>query len=312
MYTVWPTTTIQTLSRLDNRGRAAMLLPLFLLSGLSAIPFLEDGEDLLDTVLQRLGLPIASVRLEFARMIDEIAPGLSPYILKGPVSALIGVDVSSRFDLSDFVPGTAGFLPGTELSQTVREILGPAWGFLEGVGKGGTELIAAPFSDTATVVDAMRQGPITLFRALGDAAAYTSAGAAIDKRGYVLDDELTTAMLATRVLGFGPTSIAAQYEVIRLAKRETNYQKQVVAKFRTALLKAEMSGDRVTAASIRKLVREWNAVNKGTLLEIRNFERNYQRMQKLATMSVKKRMLESVGKQNQDAIEMIDLLVGYD
>lgn len=312
MYRVWPTTSIQSLKRMDAWGRAAMLVPLLALSGLAGLPFAEDGEDFLDTILQRLGLPIGSVRLEAARLIDEVLPGASPYILNGGLSALIGADVAGRFGMGDFIPGSAGLLPGQELSQTIRDVLGPAWGFIEGVGKGGSELVAAPFSDTATFVGAMRDGPVTLFRALGDVAAYTSAGAVVDKRGYVVDPDLTLHTLVTRTLGFTPASVAAQYEVIRLAKRETNYQKQVVAKFRTALLKAEMSGDRVTAASIRRTVAEWNEITDGTLLEIRNFEKNYRRVYKQANMTVTQRLLQSVGKNNRDAIELLDDLTSYD
>jgi hypothetical protein len=312
MYRVWPTTSIQTLSRLDNVGKAAFLLPLLAMSGLGGLPFAEDVEDLIDTLLQRTGASVGSVRLEMARLIDEVLPGSSAYILNGPMSKFIGLDTAGRFGMGDFIPGTAGLLPGQELSETLKDVIGPAWGFIEGTLMGGSQLAAAPFSDTATVVDAMRQGPVTLLRALGDTMAYSSSGAVIDKRGYVIEPDVTTAMLAIRVLGFSPAPVAAQYEVIRLAKRETNYQKQVVAKFRTGLLKAEMSGDSVTAASIRRSVREWNAANKGTLLEIRDFDKNYARLKKQAMMPAQQRFLKSAGKANQDAIDFIDQLVSYD
>jgi hypothetical protein len=312
MYRVWPTTTIQTFSRLSLGGKAAMAIPLIALSGLAGLPFAEDGEDLVDTILQRSGSPVASVRLEAARLIDEVFPGASPFILNGVMSNLLGADVAGRFSVGDFVPGSALFLPGQDPYQSFKEAAGPAWGFFEGVAKGGTQLAAAPFSDTATFVDAMREGPITLLRALGDAAAYTTTGAAIDKRGYVIVPEATTGMLVTRVMGFAPAPVAAQYELIRLAKRETNYQKQVVAKLRTGLLKAELAGDRETAASIRRTVREWNQETRGTLLEIRNFEKNYQRLKKKATMPAKERFLQSAGKANQEAVELIGELVMYD
>lgn len=312
MYRVWPTTSIQTLSRLDNMGKALFLLPIIAMSGLAGLPFAEDGEDIVDTLLQRTGQPVGSVRLEMARMIDEIMPGKSGYILNGLVSSMIGVDTSGKFSMGDFIPGTEGLLPGANAGQTMKDVVGPAWGFLEGIAMGGSQLVAAPFSDTATLVDAMRSGPITLFRALGDAAAYTSAGAVVDKRGYKIDEELTTSTLVARVFGFSSATVASKYELVRLAKRETNYQKQVVAKFRIGLLKAEMSGDRATAASIRRTVREWNEVERGTLLEIKNFEKNYQRVKQQAYMSVKQRLIQSAGKANQDAIELIDGLIGYD
>ena len=312
MYKVWPTTTIQTLSRLSWEGKAMMVIPLLLTAGVAGLPFAEDGEDFVDTILQRTGSTTGSVRMELARLIDEIWPGASPYVLKGGLSSILGADVAGRFGAGDFLPGTAGLLPGQELSATVREILGPAWGFVEGTFVGGSQLVAAPFSDTATVVDAMRGGPITLLRALGDAKAYSDAGAVIDKRGYVIEPDLTIGMVIARAFGFTPAPVASAYEVIRIAKRETNYQKQVVTKFRVALLKAEMSGDRVTAASIRRTVKEWNEVEKGTLLEIRNFEKNYQRLNKLANMSARERFMQSVGKNNRDAIELTNELIGFD
>ncbi len=312
MYRVWPTTTIQTFSRLSLGGKAAMAIPLLALSGLAGLPFAEDGEDLIDTILQRSGSSIGSIRLEAARLIDEVFPGASPFVLNGFMSNWLGTDVAGRFSAGDFIPGSGAFLPGQDPYQTFKEVAGPAWGFLEGVAKGGSQAVAAPFSETATFVDAAREGPITLLRALGDAAAYTSAGAVVDKRGYVIDEDLTTSMLVSRVLGFTPASVAAQYELIRLAKRETNYQKQVVAKFRTSLLKAELAGDREAAASIRRTVREWNAETAGTLLEIRNFEKNYQRLKKQATMSAKERFLKSAGKANQEAVDLIGELVMYD
>ena len=312
MYRVWPTTSIQTLSRLDNTGKALFLLPLLILSGVAGLPFAEDLEDILDTIAQRTGMSIGSVRLEAARLIDEIFPGLSPYILNGSMTALLGVDTSGRFGMGDFVPGSAAFLPGQELSETIKDVVGPAWGFIEGTFKGGSELVAAPFSETATVVNAMREGPVTLFRSLGDAYIYQSTGAVIDKRGYVIQPEGNTQMLMARVFGFTPGSVAADYELIRLAKRETNYQKQVVARIRRELLIAEMSGDKATAASLRRTVKEWNEATKGTLLEIKNFEKNYQALKKKATMSARERFLQSAGKANQDAIEFIGELVMYD
>ena len=312
MYRVWQTTSIQTFTRLDPMGKALFLAPLLIMSGLAGLPFAEDIEDLLDTFLQWTGMGKGSIRLELAKALDSIFPGQSAYILNGPMSAILGLDTAGKFSLGDFVPGSAALLPGQDPFQTFKEIAGPAWGFLEGTVKGGYQLAAAPFSDTATVVDAMREGPITLFRALGDTLAYSSAGAVIDKRGYVIEDDLTTAMLAIRTLGFTPAPVAAQYEVIRLAKRETNYQKQMVAGWRTQLLKAEMSGDTVTAASIRRAVREWNEVHKGTLLEIKNFEKNYQRMKQQGTKPALDRYMQSVGKQNQDAVELLDYLIGYD
>jgi hypothetical protein len=312
MYKVWTTTSVQTFARLDMTGKALFLIPLLFCSGLSGVPFAEDLEDLIDTLLQKTGTPIGSIRMEIAKQIDAIFPGLSGPILSGPGSALLGADVAGKFGLGDMAPATGMLLAGADIGATFKEVAGPAFGFLSGLTTGGYLAATAPFSDTTTLVDALREGPITLGRALGDGYAYMSSGAVIDKRGYVITPNASIDMLAARVLGFTPTATASAYGIIAQAKRQTDYQKAKVAIFRQGLLKAELSGDTKTAKSIRQHVKEWNASTKGTALEIKDFEKNYQNLKKRAVLPATKRFLQSTSKSAQDEVSLAIDLFAYD
>jgi hypothetical protein len=119
-------------------------------------------------------------------------------------------------------------------------------------------------------------------------------------------------MLAARVLGFTPTATASAYGIIAQAKRQTDYQKAKVAIFRQGLLKAELSGDTKTAKSIRQHVKEWNASTKGTALEIKDFEKNYQNLKKRAVLPATKRFLQSTSKSAKDEVSLAIDLYAYD
>jgi len=134
-----------------------------------------------------------------------------------------------------------------------------------------------PFSSTVTVQDTLRDSPVTAMRMIGDAWAYTDSGAIVDRRGYIVSKDMGAGTILTRLLGFYPEPAAQQYEIIRLANRITGYQREMTATFRTAWVKAMMTGDAAEAREIAKSVEEWNAATRGTALEIRNFITNSNR-----------------------------------
>jgi hypothetical protein len=103
---------------------------------------------------------------------------------------------------------------------------------------------------------------------MGDSYAYMQSGAVVDRRGYVVSKEMDMGTIAARLMGFYPASAAAQYDVIRIANRETDYQKEAVAGFRHAWIKATMRGDTQGAAAIMASVRAWSEVTRGTALDI--------------------------------------------
>ncbi|MFN9951938.1 MAG: hypothetical protein ACK55I_02485, partial [bacterium] len=103
--------------------------------------------------------------------------------------------------VGNFVPGTGLLLAGSNAAKELEEIGGPSLSMLWGVASTIPNAIRAPFSEKISMVDVLRENPITMGRALGDMLAYDSAGAIIDRRGYVVSKDLTAGTYLTRALG---------------------------------------------------------------------------------------------------------------
>jgi len=312
MYKVFPTTSIQLLARLPRKGQVAMLTALWVLGGVTAFPFVEDLEDLIDTIAQALGFKQGSIRGEIAKFIDEIAPGMSPYVLGGLANSMFAGDIGIRTSLGDFIPGTGLLLAGANTTRELQEIGGPAVGFLSQSFNTVVDAAQLAFTDKKTFADLLRDSPVTMARAFGDAYTYTQAGAIIDKRGYVVSPDVSTAEIATRILGFYPERASSQYQQIRISKRTADYQRQVSAGFQQAWIKAKIMGDDDRADQVKAAVEEWNQGAKGTALEIRNFTRNANRALREAERPAMERFLRTAPRASREEIERAATLLGYE
>ena len=310
MYKVFPTTSMQMFANMSRGGKVGMLAGLWLLTGLAGLPFAEDLEDVVDTLAQKLKVSNwQGARYETAQFLDNIFPGMSPLFLKGVVNNYMPADIASRTSLGNLLPGTDILLAGADVSRGLGEIGGPAPSMLLGTAQTAADLLALPFSTTTTIETVAREAPVTMIRALGDAYAYTQSGSVVDRRGYTVTDDMHAGTILARTLGFYPSAAANQYEIIRAAKRMTDYQREVVTGYRTAWVSAMARGDREFAREIEQSVRDWNDGARGTALEIRNFVPNSQRALREASRPAAERALRSApDAAEQDLQRMVDLL----
>jgi hypothetical protein len=264
-------------------------------------------EDLIDTLAQKLGLGMGSLRAELTRHIEDIAPGMSAKILRGIMNDIVGVDIAAKTGLGNFFPGTDMLLAGADQFRASMDILGPAAGFLSGAFGMAANIAAYPFSSTKTLEDIARESPIVFLRMMGDVYAYTSSGAVVDRRGYVVSPDMDAGAVLARVLGFYPERAAAQYDVIRIATRETDYQKQMVAAFRQAWLKATLRGDTERAQEVMDAVRSWHESTRGTALDIPpgRFAVGNTRALREANMSASERTLRASPLAAQDSVRRL-------
>ena len=303
MYKVFPTTSVQMLANLSREGKIGMLAALWVLTGLQGLPFAEDLEDLIDTIAQKLGFKKGSIRYEIAKFADGIVPGSSSYLLGGVINRWIPADVAGRVSLGNMLPGTGVLLAGADVARELGEIAGPAPSAILGTANMFADAIRAPFSARISALDVVRESPITAFRALGDAIAYSQSGAIVDKRGYVVSPDVGIGTIATRLLGFYPSSAAESYQGIKIANRITDYQKDVTAGFRQAYIKARISNDTAAANGVLAAVRDWNEGARGTALEIRNFEGNSQKALREARLPAKERTLRASSRAARDDLD---------
>jgi len=312
MYKTYPTTTIQLLANLSRPAQLSMLAGLWFLSGAAGLPFAEDLEDLIDTISQKLGFRQGSIRGEIIKHIEATFPGMSAIFLKGLVNEFLPIpaDIASRTSMGNIIPGTGAFLAGADVARELGDILGPAAGFISGTAEMARNLVVFPFSSRVSLEDVARESPITLLRLMGDSYAYLQSGAVVDRRGYVVSKDMDMGTIITRLAGFYPSQAANQYDVIRIANRTTDYQKEAVASFRHAWIKATLRGDTQAASEIMNDVREWNNATRGTPLEIRNFSTGNTRALREAQRPAGERALRAAPRAAQEDIRgFIDALI---
>jgi hypothetical protein len=311
MYKVFPTTSIQLFRALPRKGQVYMLASMMILAGISGFPFAEDLEDIIDTIAQKLGFKMGSIRYEIAQAVDSVAPGMSKAVLGGAANWILPADLAGRVSLGDFVPGTGVLLAGADIGREIGEVAGPAWSMLYGVFNSTAMGIKAATSEKVTFEDWLRDNPITAGRILGDSLAYINSGAVVDRRGYVVSDDLSAAVILTRLAGFYPQAAAEQYEIIKISTRMTDYQKEVSAGFRQAWIKAMVRNDPEQARAIVEAVNDWNDGAGGTAMEIKNFEANARKALREAVRPASERLLKSAPKAAREDIDQVTELLGY-
>lgn len=312
MYKVFPTTTIQLLNRLSPGGKGVMLLSMWLMTGLMGLPFAEDIEDIIDTIGQKvLGWKKGSVRYELAKVMEEIVPGSSPFILRGAANYMSVADLASRTSTGNMIPGTGILLAGADVGREISEVAGPSWSMLAGVASTIPNAVKAAFTDRVSLADVLRESPVTMGRALGDMLAYDDAGAIIDRRGYVISKDLHAGTMMTRALGFYPTAASQQYEFIRVAKRATDYQREISAGYQHAWIKARMSGDMERVRGIQEAVADWNRETYGTSLFISNFQENAAKAYQEALRPAEKRFMRTAPKASRTDLRTASEILAY-
>jgi hypothetical protein len=311
MYKIFPTTTIQLLNRLDRQGKTYMLLSLWFLAGIAGMPFAEDIEDLIDTIGQTLGWKKGSARYELAKLLNSVVPGSAPYVLRGVANAFTPADFAARTSVGNMIPGTGILLAGANVGKELEEVAGPAWSMLAGVATTIPNAVKAAFTDRVTLVDVLRESPVTMGRALGDMLAYDNAGAIIDRRGYVISKDVHAGTMLTRALGFYPIAASQQYEFIRTAKRATDYQREISAGYQHAWIKARIANDNDQRRAIEEAVRDWNQATYGTPLYIANFQDNASKAYEEARRPATQRFLRTAPKASRTDLKSASSILAY-
>jgi len=318
MYKMFVVTSIQMLSAMDRKGKLVMLGTLLLLSGVKGLPFADDLFDLVDTIAQALGLPLSSAEKEVAELLDAIAPGFTPVLMRGVFDQILPATISSRVSLADMIPGTGIALAGANVGDELISIAGPAasmiagsLGFVADTGKfvAGTVGITP---QTQSLNSLLRESPVTILRALGDSLSYMDTGAVTNRRGYVVSEEMSAMTIASRLLGFYPSSATRENDVVRLSKRIADYGRDVKASFRIAAIKAQLTNDRRAYRNVLKGVAEWNKAAKGTGMEIRNFQQSVNQALREARRTAAARYIRSAPKNVRPESEALLRLYGVE
>jgi hypothetical protein len=309
MYKMYPISVVQLLSALPREGQAAMLVALWFTAGAKGMPFGEDILDLIDTILQMLGIKEGSAEGWITRQVDAVLPGGSAYVMRGVVDQIAPFTLSTRMGMGNMIPGTSLAVAGSDPYREITEVLGPAYSAVEGTAALGFNLTKGTAAmigigdrefDTTSL---LRDNPVTLARAIGDTLTYMDTGAIVDSKGYIVSEEVSAGVLASRLLGFYPSEATRQNDIIRMSKRTADYQRAVSTEFRLKYVRAALAGDDAKVRSVIQDVKDWNEAAAGSGLEIRNFTMNANRALREAKKSATARFEKSAPQTVRPLVE---------
>jgi hypothetical protein len=290
----WPVNTAVLLKALPLEGKLWMGASLIVLSGLRGLPFAEDVEDVVDTIMQKMGLKTASVRAWAIKEFDKVAPGFGQVMMTGLVNRALPSDLGVRTSVGNILPGTGMGLAGADPMRELMEIFGPVASTAQSTVATLDNIISAANPNTpGSWGTVLRNTPFTMLNAWSDAYAYAQNGAIVDKRGYVVSRDYHAGTILARVLGFYPRAASDQYEGIRMARRVSDYQREISIGYRDAAVNAIVQGDRAEAQRIFEAVREWNQSARGSGLEVQNFGDRVQRAVKAQRLLASERLLNA-------------------
>jgi hypothetical protein len=312
MYKQFVIVTVQLMKSMPVQGQLMMLGFLLLTSGLKGLPFAEDIFDIVDTIAQKLGLKTASVEKAIAEWVDSVAPGMTPYVMRGVLDKMTGATMSTRLGMGDLIPLTGAFRAGADPAREVADFAGPVFSGISGLvgmagslAKYGAEVTGLR-DDTTSLNSVLRDSPIAFLRSVGDSYAYLNSGTITNARGQLVASEASTYVILTRLLGFYPAIATEQNDIVRLSKNVAEYSKAIKAEYVSAYVKAKIEGDTERMNGIASDVQQWNEDAKGTGLEITSFLRSANRAALEAQRPTVMRYLKSAPKQMRP--ETIELL----
>lgn len=318
MYKQFPIITIELLRNMPPAGRTWMLVSLFILAGMKGLPFAEDLMDIIDTLMQKLGMKTASIEAEMTRNLEAIVPGLSSVVMRGVMDTFLGTTISSRSGMGDMAPLTGSMRAGADASRELLNFAGPVVGAIGGLlgtagslATYGAEVLGIK-DDKTSLLDILRDSPLAAVRALADSYVYATTGSIYNTRGQIIAPDVGWGTTVWRMLGFYPIEATRQNDIVRLSDYTRDYALEVKTSYRLAAVKAKVAGDDEALQNIYDDVDAWNKEAEGTGLEMRNFRQGVNRAYKEAQRSAVDRFMKAAPKDVKPVTEELNRALGGD
>ena len=313
MYKQFVIVSVQLMKGLSPKGRIAMLGTLFVLAGLSGLPFADDLSDLIETLAQKFGIKMGTVEQEAGKLIDALIPGASPIVMRGILDPVLGATFSTRLGFNDLIPLTGVFQAKNnsgEYWQEAKNFLGPVYSGIAGLFATGTQLARYGAEtiglkdDTTEFRSILRDAPSSAIRGIFDGLSYMEDGRITKADGTVLTKDVGGWTVFWRMLGFYPYSVSIQNDIIRASRQNQAYLKSMKAHYIQAYVKAKLDNDRSEMRRILKFVDEHNKdVGRDSEFYFRNFTQSANKSFKAAKRTATARFRKTAPKQSRDAID---------
>ena len=303
--------TIQMMKAMSPQGRVYFLSMIFLMSGLKGMPFADDLADLLDTLMQMFGIKQASIEEATIRLIDDMAPGLAPVVMRGFLDQIAAGTFSTRLGFGDMIPMTGAFRAGADTGRELENFFGPVYSGISGAFATASNFakysagVVGLKDQTMTFTEAFRESPVAAMRGVVDAYTYYDTGVVTNSQGKVIDPSSDWAQIAFRAMGFYPSVATRENDIVRLGKYSSEYVKSLRAQYTGAYSKAYIEKDLGRMLEIEAMVRDWNMIHRGTKFEFKDFKQRAKRSAKSAAMPTGQRYLKTAPTNVRSDLEIL-------
>ena len=326
MYKQFLMISVNLMKHMDYRGKLMFLGILLLVSGIKGIPFADDIMDLIDTLIQRFNIPIASVEGELIKILEDLPKefagiNIPGAIMRGIVDQGLGGTVSTRLGFGDLVPFTGILkkgLKGEDYRREIKNGFGPVFsagadsiGTILNMGSYGLEKVGLK-DDTTYFSSIVKGSPVAGLRNVAESYSYYKDGMITNKSGKVISKDMNTMQWATRLLGLYPTVATRHNDIVRVSKYANAYIRTQKSYYTQAYVSAMVKGNRREARRVLGMVRDWNRENRGTEFEFKNFLRSANKSLKEAKFPTLSRYVRTTPLQTRSYTEKLAMIMGMD
>jgi hypothetical protein len=258
--------------KIAKRQLAGIMGTSFLLAGAIGMPLARE-------LLQLIDLFLLDDDEDDAATVVRKAIGETMY--KGPLTALLGVDVSSRIGLSGLLIQANRFNSDASLEEDFLHYFGgPAWSTISSMNRGAKDIAEG---NMVRGIESMVPGAVR--NAIRGIYRYPSDDGILTRRGDPIVDDLSFGDLAAQVIGFAPAEYTFEQERNQVTKRI----ERSVNTTRTKLLReyyiAMRMGDSPGAQEVLNKIIEFNRRHPSAGISRDSMRRSMrQHMERSATM----------------------------
>jgi hypothetical protein len=254
---------LEFVKRLPPRERLFALGLLVLMAGANGLPFVDDGDDIIDTIMQALGYNFSAKKFRNNAIAAVIGQTGADLLLHGATGAGgLPLDVSMRMGMANLLPGTGILLKSeTDKSRQVAEFAGPAGALASKAVEGAGKLLKGDVGGALMSVAGTAVGNAAKAVDMAETGMYR------DMKGRkVIDTDMGDAI--TKGIGFQPSNVAIEQRRLGEARNTIAIAKAELTSIHDEWARMEFEKEAGAAEKARERAREWNTKNPESPIKI--------------------------------------------